>query len=244
MARPDRRTECPPRADPERLIDAAERLGVTLAPEQADLLLRHLALLRRWNAVHNLTAIDDEEAALTRHLLDCLAIVPAIRERTGGRPVRVLDVGSGGGLPAVPFAVAYPAAQVTAIDKVQKKVAFLTQVRAELRLPNLQAVHGRVEDWRAPHPFDVIVARALAPLGPFVAWTRHLLAPHGFWGAMKAGAWRAEVGGLPPGVRLVEALPLQVPGLGERRQLIVLDAQDAAADPSPDSLRPEAGARE
>jgi 16S rRNA (guanine527-N7)-methyltransferase len=210
----------------EGLIADAARLGLSLTPGQAQLLLQHLVLLRRWNAVHNLTAIGGEDAALTHHLLDSLAIVPEIRRRTGDRPIRVLDVGSGGGLPGIPLAVAHPAAHVTVIDKVQKKVAFLTQAKVELRLANLQAVHARVEAWRAPHAFDVIVARALATLGPFVRWTRHLRAPHGFWAAMKAATWRTELTGLPSGIRVAEAIALEVPGLGERRELVLLEAFD------------------
>ena len=178
----------------------------------------YAALLSRWNAVHNLTAIRAGEEMLTHHLLDSLALVPHFARITGGAPARVLDVGSGGGLPGVVLAIAAPQARLTLVDAVQKKCAFLTQARLELGLDNVEIVHARVEALRSPL-FDVIVSRALATLAQFVAWTRHLLRPEGCWLAMKGKMPEQEIAELPADVRK-NVISLSVPGLNEQRHLI------------------------
>lgn len=177
------------------------------------------ALLRRWNAVHNLTAIRRDEDLLTHHLFDSLSLVPQFERITRGGPVRALDVGSGGGLPGIVLAIAAPQAQVTLVDAVQKKCAFLTQARVELDLGNVEVVHARVEVLRDPG-FDVIVSRALASLTQFTAWTRHLLKRDGVWLAMKGRLPEAELDELPDDVRAVAVIPLAVPGLGQQRHLV------------------------
>lgn len=172
----------------------------------------------RWNAVHNLTAIRRGEDLLTHHLLDSLALVPHLVRCTRGEAVRVLDVGSGGGLPGIVLAVAVPQARLTLIDAVQKKCAFLTQAQLELRLDNVEVVHVRVERFQAPL-FDVIVSRALATLAQFVDWTRHLLKPEGCWLAMKGRTPAGELAELPPDI-VASLVGLNVPGLGEARHLV------------------------
>jgi len=144
--------------------------------------------------------------------------VPHFAPLTHGGAARVLDVGSGGGLPGIVLAVALPQARFTLVDAVQKKCAFLTQARLVLRLPNVEVVHARVEAMRGPL-FDVIVSRALATLAQFVGWTRHLLAPGGCWLAMKGRSPADELAALPPDVR-ASVVPLSVPGLDEERHLI------------------------
>ncbi|MCA3217019.1 MAG: 16S rRNA (guanine(527)-N(7))-methyltransferase RsmG [Burkholderiales bacterium] len=212
--------------DAEQLARAAQPLGLNLSAAQCDALLRHAALLAKWNRTHNLTAIGRDADVLTHHLLDSLSIVPVIAPLIAApglpAPVRLLDVGSGGGLPAVPLAIACPALQVTALDKVQKKVAFLTQAKVELRLDNFSAVAARVEAWQAPAPFALIVSRAFASLADFVALTRHLLAREGRWLAMKGHRPGAELAALPADIAVIEVRPLRVPGLGEERHLIEL----------------------
>jgi 16S rRNA (guanine527-N7)-methyltransferase len=210
--------------DAEQLARATQSLGLALSAAQCDALLRYAALLAKWNRTHNLTAIERDADVLTHHLLDSLAILPAIAalDQPALAPVRLLDVGSGGGLPAVPLAIACPSLLVTALDKVQKKVAFLTQAKVELRLDNFSAVATRVEAWQPPAPFALIVSRAFASLAEFVALTRHLLAPGGRWLAMKGQRPEAELAALPADIAVVAVRPLRVPGLGEERHLIEL----------------------
>lgn len=179
------------------------------------------SLLSRWSRVHNLTAITSEAQIVSHHLLDSLALVGPLKDLLSGHtaaPVRVLDVGAGGGLPGIPLAIACPQLQVTLIDAVQKKTAFLTQAALELRLSNVRVVHGRVEALAGE--FDVITSRAFAALADFVAWTRHLLTPGGTWLAMKGRIDPAEIAALPPNVQVVAVLPLAVPGLAEERHLL------------------------
>src|SRR5438034_1410095 len=186
------------------LADALERdamaLGLTLSPEQRDRLLAYLQLLLRWNATYNLTAVRDADAMRTQHLADCLAVVPALRRHVGDRAARLLDVGSGGGLPGVVLAVLMPSLDVTCVDTVGKKAAFVRQVAAELRLPNLHAEHARVE--RMAGRFDLITARAFATLADFVALARERLTAGGVWMAMKGKRPDDEIAALPADVEM------------------------------------------
>ena len=196
----------------------AAQLGLALDDEQLRRLAAYAALLSRWNAVHNLTAIRAGEDMLTHHLLDSLALVPPFARITGGASVRVLDVGSGGGLPGLVLAIAAPQARLTLVDAVQKKCAFLTQARLELRLSNVEVVHARIEAMSGPL-HDVVVSRALASLAQFVGWTRHLLVPGGCWLAMKGRLPADELAALPADVQAT-VVPIAVPGLDEERHLI------------------------
>jgi 16S rRNA (guanine527-N7)-methyltransferase len=208
--------------DARLLLDAAARLGVPLDAAQADRLLRFAALLVRWNRVHNLTAIERPEHVLTRHLLDSLAVAPTLAAR--GAALRVLDVGAGGGLPGVPLAIARPLDEYTLLDKVGKKVAFVTQARAELALGNVTPVQARVEAWQAA-PFDVVLSRAFASLADFVHWTRHLVAPRGCWCAMKGALPEAEIAALTaaePGLAIT-TIKLHVPRLQAERHLVLIE---------------------
>lgn len=221
MPRPDE----DPRAALER---TAAALGLPATAAQWDTLLGYLALLQRWNATYNLTAVRDQAQMLTQHLADCLAVVGPVQRQIGGAGNgQVLDVGSGGGLPGVVLATLLPALTVTCVDAVGKKVAFVRQVAAELRLPNLRAEHARVEQLKAPLA-DLIVSRAFASLADFVAWTRHLLAPGGVWLAMKGRTPDAEIAALPADVAVFHVEPLQVPGLEAERCLVWLRPHPAA----------------
>lgn len=219
MARP---TSLLPDLPPAVIGAGAAQLGLALDDGQLQRLADYASLLARWNATHNLTAIRSGEDVLTHHLLDSLALVPHFTCATGGAAARVLDVGSGGGLPGIVLAIAAPRARLTLIDAVQKKCAFLTQARLELRLDNVEVIHGRVETLHAPL-FDVVVSRALASLAQFIAWTRHLLKPAGCWLAMKGRFPAEELARLPSDVR-AEVVPLRVPGLNEQRQLVEMRA--------------------
>ncbi|MGE5161032.1 MAG: 16S rRNA (guanine(527)-N(7))-methyltransferase RsmG [Betaproteobacteria bacterium] len=206
------------------LLAGAAELGVELSAEQADQLVRFAALLVRWNAVHNLTAIDSPAGILSHHLLDSLAILPSLALICSHLQCKVLDVGSGGGLPGIPLAIARPPWRVTVVDKVQKKAAFLLQAKLELGLSNLDCLHARVEDVRTP-PFDLIVSRAFSSLADFVRVSAHLLAPGGWWAAMKGTHPKDELAGLAgamPDVRVVDVVKLAIPRLAAERHLILL----------------------
>jgi 16S rRNA (guanine527-N7)-methyltransferase len=179
----------------------------------------YLALLAKWNAAYNLTAVRDPAQMRLQHLADCLAVVEPLRRHLAARPARILDVGSGGGLPGVVLAAAEPSWDVTCVDSVGKKAAFIRQVAGELALPNLHAEHARVEDLRAL-PFDTIVSRAFASLGDFVRRTRPLLAPGGVWMAMKGKRPDDEIAALPAGFEAFRVEPLLVPGLDADRCLV------------------------
>ena len=210
------------------LIAGAAALGCPLDDAQADRLLGYLDLLARWNKVYNLTALRDPAQMLTHHLLDSLAVIAPMRRHLVevGSRVRgndggstVLDVGSGGGLPGVVIAATQPNITVTCVDTVQKKVTFVRQVAAELRLPNLQARHTRVEaitDTQWP----LITARAFASLPDIVTLTRPLLAPGGVWMAMKGQHPAEEITALPADIEVFHIEPLQVPGLNAERCIV------------------------
>ena len=204
--------------DATALAQGAQVLGLGLSAQQAKQLLAYLALLQRWNATYNLTAVRDPQAMLVQHLLDCLAVLPPLLRQlpTGGR---VLDVGSGGGLPGVVLAVMAPQLDVTCVDTVGKKAAFVRQVAGALRLPNLRAVHARVEQLTAA-PFALITSRAFASLADFVALTRAHLAEGGSWMAMKGQTPGDEIADLPAGVTVFHVERLQVPGLDAQRCLV------------------------
>ena len=209
-------------AERDTLRAGAEALGCPLDDGQLDRLLAYRDLIARWNQVYNLTAVRDPAQMLTQHLLDSLAIVAPLRRHTGARPARLLDVGSGGGLPGVVLAIAAPELQVVCVDAVAKKATFIRQVAAELGLPNLQARHSRVEQLREPG-FDVITSRAFASLVDFTRLTRTLLASEGgVWLAMKGPQVDAELAELPAAVDPFARDELDVPGLGAQRCLVWL----------------------
>ena len=202
----------------------AQTLGLALSDAQVDLLLEFLALLQKWNKVYNLTAVRDPQEMLTHHLLDSLAAVPPLRRYISahgaapGQGVRLLDVGSGGGLPGVVFAICCPEVDVSCVDTVGKKAAFIQQAAVALKLPNLHGLHARVETLDTP--FDIISCRAFASLPDFVNWSRGALAPQGTWLAMKGKRPDDEIAALPAGVQVFHVEPLAVPGLEAERCIV------------------------
>jgi 16S rRNA (guanine527-N7)-methyltransferase len=200
-----------------QLAAGVAALGLKL-PEGAETkLLAYLALLEKWNRVYNLTAVRDPERMVSHHLLDSLAAVPYFQGET------VLDVGSGGGLPGIPLAIARPELRVTLVDSIAKKTTFLLQVKAELGLGNLDVVTSRVENYRPDARFNVVTSRAFSDLKEFVNLTRHLLMPGGRWLAMKGVLPHEEIVLLPDWVKVSANQVLVVPGLEASRHLIVLE---------------------
>lgn len=208
----------------EMLARGLEGLGLPSEERTVLLLGRFADLLLRWNRTYNLTAIREESEVVTHHLLDSAALVPMIG-KIAPEAQTLLDVGSGGGLPAVPTALLRPDLSVHAVDTVKKKVTFLQQAQIELGLKNFRAHHARVENLRLS-PFDVITSRAFASLADFTSLTEHLLKPSGVWLAMKGVVPEEEMAALPDFVRVREILPMTVPGLHESRHLIVMERNE------------------
>jgi 16S rRNA (guanine527-N7)-methyltransferase len=202
-----------------RLRDIATALSLDLSSAQHESLLAYLDLLQRWNATYNLTSVREPGQMLTQHLADSLAVIGPLRRQRGGSAARLLDVGSGGGLPGVAIAIAAPEFAVTCVDAVGKKSAFVRQVASELRLPNLGSHHARVEQL-TEEPFEVVVSRAFASLVDFTHLTRGLMAPAGAWMAMKGKSPDAEIAALPADIDVFHVEQLAVPGLGADRCLV------------------------
>ena len=197
--------------------------GYALPLGAREKLQAYIALLAKWNATYNLTAIREPERMVTHHVLDALAVLPHLADT--GPALRVLDVGSGGGVPAVPLAIARPQWHVVALDSNHKKGAFLQQAISELPLPNAEAVIARVEEYVPTAPFDIVISRAFADLATFVNSSARHLAPNGVLVAMKGVFPDEEIDELPPNMRVVATPALHVPGLDAERHLIVMAVQ-------------------
>jgi 16S rRNA (guanine527-N7)-methyltransferase len=208
------------------LDEGIAALGLELSQKQRQQLLDYVALLGKWNAVYNLTAIRDPRQMVIQHILDSLAIVPHLARVDGAQ---VLDVGSGGGLPGVVLAIVEPSWQVTLNDIVQKKSAFQTQAKGSLGLGNLSVVNGRVEvlwpDAEGVRGFDIVVSRAFADLVDFVTWARGALAPQGRLWAMKGVRPDEEIARLPADAQVVQVIKLNVPALDAERHLVEIRIQ-------------------
>lgn len=196
--------------------------GLALAlPEGAqEKLLAYLELLEKWNKTYNLTAIRDPQKMISHHLLDSLAVLPHL-------PAGPLaDVGSGGGLPGIPLAIAEPARRVTLNDANHKKAAFLQQAVIELKLTNADVHVGRVQAWRPAQRFACVITRGFAELADFISACRHLLAPGGVLAAMKGVFPQAELERVPAGAECRDVRRLQVPLLEAERHLVLCRCQD------------------
>ena len=202
----------------QRLAEGATALGLNLSAAQHAQLLAYLDLLAKWNKVYNLTAVRDPAEMLTHHLLDSLAVIAPLVRHTQGGAARVLDVGSGGGLPGVVIAICCPEMSVACVDAVAKKAAFVQQAAGVLGLSNLRGVHARVES--ITEPYDVITSRAFATLADFTQWSAGSLGEDGVWMAMKGKHPTDEMAGLPSSVAVFHVEQLTVPGLNAERCLI------------------------
>lgn len=200
----------------DRIVEEVKKLGFEMSLSQAENLSRYAALLMKWNGVYNLTSLSDEEDVLRRHLLDSLTLVKAVSFFKG---MTVLDVGSGGGLPAIPLAIMKPEVSVTMVDAVKKKVLFLRQVILELQLKNAKAEHARVENLRID-PVDMVTSRAFASLKDNIRLTENLLKPTGYWCLMKGKLPEEEIRELPNSVVVEKIQKLHVPDSSFERHLI------------------------
>lgn len=203
-----------------KLETGLQEMGLQVTVEQQQKLLDYVALIYKWNQVHNLTAVREPMEMVTLHILDSLSVLPYIDCE------RLLDVGAGAGLPSIPLAICLPGLQVTAIDAVQKKVIFMRQAKAQLSLTNFNVIHGRIEEQEVPSKdmperFDVITSRAFSEIGLFVKLTKHLLADGGKWLAMKGTVPQHEFD--KSGLRPVDIKVLKVAGLDAERHLIILE---------------------
>lgn len=205
--------------DVAALERGAAALGLELTARQSGQLLDYLGLLSKWNRVYNLSAIRDPAAMLVQHVLDSMTAVVPLRRWTRGRPARLIDVGSGAGLPGLVLAVLMPELGVTCVDAVGKKVAFVRAAAASLVLRNLHALHARVEEVREG-PFDIVTSRAFASLADFTRETRHLLGAGGVWMAMKGKDPVEELATLPEDVEVFHVERVQVPNLQAARCLV------------------------
>ncbi|MDD2712344.1 MAG: 16S rRNA (guanine(527)-N(7))-methyltransferase RsmG [Simplicispira sp.] len=215
------------------LRSGVQDLALDLSEAQVAQLLEFIGLLQKWNKVYNLTAVRDPAEMMTHHLLDSLAAVAPLRRHlaqvastgpgegagaTETRALRLLDVGSGGGLPGVVFAICFPQLDVSCVDTVAKKAAFIQQVAVTMKLPNLHGIHARVESLHGP--FDVVSCRAFASLPDFTTWSRAALGPDAVWLAMKGKHPADEMAALPADVQVFHVEPLAVPGLDAERCLV------------------------
>ena len=196
-------------------------LGLELSDDQVARLLAYQDWVAKWNKVYNLTALRDPQEMLTHHLLDSLAAVAPLRRHlaaAGLEKPRLLDVGSGAGLPGAVFAIVCPELDVSCVDTVAKKALFIQQIAAALRLPNLHGIHARVENLK--QQWDVVSSRAFASLVDFTSWSRQALADEGVWLAMKGKHPADEIAALAPDLELFHVEQLQVPGLDAERCII------------------------
>jgi 16S rRNA (guanine527-N7)-methyltransferase len=218
-------------------------LSLSLTETQQSQLLAYMDLIGKWTKVYNLTAVRDANEMLTHHLLDSLAVIAPLRRelaklslpaadlaadcagggglavaKHGQNKFTLLDVGAGAGLPGIVIAIVCPEVSVTCVDAVAKKAAFIQQVAATFKLPNLRGLHARVES--LTNPYDVVCSRAFASLLDFTTWSEPALAKHGVWMAMKGKHPEQELAVLPESVKVFHVEQIQVPGLDAERCIV------------------------
>ena len=193
-------------------------LQLNLNPDQYNQLMSYLDLLIKWNGVYNLTSVRNPVDMVRQHLLDSLSAAFAFEQAKN-----VLDVGSGGGLPGIVLAIVFPNVKISLIDTVNKKTAFLKQVKAELGLNNVTVHTGRVELLKVDELFDVITSRAFSELANFVNWAGHLLAKGGKMIALKGQLPEHEIAVLPSGWTITKVQAIAVPGLDAQRHLLWIE---------------------
>jgi len=200
----------------DKLAQGVAELGLRLAPDIERKLLDYVALIAKWNRVHNLTAVRAKSQMVSAHLLDCLAVAPYLNANT------VLDVGSGAGLPGIPLALMWPHVSVALMDSNHKKAAFLRQAIIELGLKNATVIGERVENWQPPHLYDLVISRAFSDLPEFLRIAGRMCADKGTVATMKGVYPHEELAQLPPDFKLRRVERLRIPGLPAERHLLLL----------------------
>jgi 16S rRNA (guanine527-N7)-methyltransferase len=215
------------RRDPpgNTLDEGLRALGTALPADAPQRLQRYVDLLAKWNRTYNLTAIREPERMVTHHVLDALAVLPHLPQRDG---LRVLDVGSGGGVPGIPLAIARPQWHLTLLDANSKKTTFLTQATIELELRNADVATARVEALQPAMPYDVVISRAFSELADFARGAARHLAHDGVLAAMKGVHPDEELAELPADIDVIAAPSIDVPGLDAQRHLIVMRPRERA----------------
>ena len=209
---------CPTSTLQTALQEGLHALGLALTPAVQEKLISYIELLAKWNQAYNLTAVRDRQQMIARHLLDSLAILPLVRGP------RVLDIGSGAGLPGIPLALARPDMDFVLLDSNAKKTRFLVQAVAELGLKNVEVVQERAEKYQPAVKFDTLIARAFSGIADMLAVSAPLCAPGGRWLAMKGVYPQEELATVPPGYT-IETQRLQVPGLDAARHVVIITPQ-------------------
>jgi 16S rRNA (guanine527-N7)-methyltransferase len=202
-----------------QLTEGLQSLGLSSLEPEVPRLLAYQALLAKWNATYNLTAIREPERMVSHHLLDSLAILTKLPTEP---MFRVLDVGTGAGLPGIPLAIGRPHWKLTLLDSSHKKTAFVQQAVIELRLPNVTVKTARVESFPANERYDYVVSRAFSELAEFTRVAGHLVKLGGEMLAMKGVHPQHEIDALSPPWKAVSVEPLRVPGLDADRTLVKL----------------------
>lgn len=203
----------------QHIAQGAAAMALELAADAPERLARYLELIEKWNRIHNLTAVRDTGQMVVLHVLDSLSIAPHVHDCK-----RILDVGTGPGLPGIPLAITMPGVHVTLLDSSHKKCAFLEQARIELGLDNVDVVCERIEQWHPAQPYDAVVSRAFSELSDFVVQARHAVAPGGRMIAMKGVYPFDEIARVPASHKVAQVLELHVPELDAKRHAVFLEA--------------------
>lgn len=200
----------------EQLVQLLNQASIALQPPQQQQLLNYLTLLDRWNQAYNLTAVRDRNEMLTRHIMDSLVVMPWLSGQ------RLIDVGTGAGLPGIPLAIAMPHTHFTLLDSLGKRIRFLHQVQHQLQLKNVTVIQSRVEAFSPELKFDGVLSRAFASLADMVSWCQHLLQESGNFYALKGQINTEEIRLLPPNIQVKQTIELHVPALNAKRHLLII----------------------
>ncbi len=198
------------------LTKGLDQLQIAYTDSQVESWLAYLALLHKWNRAYNLTSVRNPLDMVTRHLLDSLSVAPYIKAQ------RLIDVGTGPGLPGIPLAIAFPDKQFSLLDSNGKRTRFLQQVKVELKLSNINILQSRVEEHKPDNGYDGVLSRAFASLSDMIQWTSHLCHPDGCFMAMKGQFPDDEINQLPMGYKVAETHPLSLPGSDVERHLVII----------------------
>jgi len=200
----------------EKLTRLVAQTSLQLSELQLQQLVQYVQLLDKWNGAYNLTSVRDPAEMLVKHIVDSLVVAPYIKGE------RIIDVGTGPGLPGIPLAICFPNKQFTLLDSLGKRIRFLNQVKMQLGLKNVTPLQSRVEDHHPEQGYDIVLSRAFASLSDMIHWCVHLPATNGQFLAMKGAQAQEEIAALPDFVKVVANETLQVPELNGQRYLVIV----------------------